>query len=126
MNPGPAAQKHSPQCELVSDSLRLFGTLQLKVIGWSMLPTVWPGDTIVVSTADFSPDSPRLDGEQLGKVHFIVRHGKQMEPSRKISCGPRAFAGLMQRSTSAARVAAMARHLYQSCRPRELSHPCQS
>jgi hypothetical protein len=54
MNPGLAAQKHSPTCDLVSDSLRLFGTLQLKVIGWSMLPTLWPGDTIVVSTTDFS------------------------------------------------------------------------
>ncbi|MGE5056948.1 MAG: S24 family peptidase [Acidobacteriota bacterium] len=163
---GSYVQEHSLKCELLCDSLRCFGTLRLKVNGWSMLPTVWPGETIIVSSTNFSQitpgqialfrrgdrffvhrvlskddlkkeilsrgdamrrtDPPFVSSELLGEVRFIVRNGKQVEASRKMSWGRRAFAGLMQRSTSAARVAVMTHHLYQSCRPREFSHPCQS
>ena len=162
---GSYVQEHSLKCELLCDSLRSFGTLRLQVNGWSMLPTIWPGDTVIVSPTNFNQitpgkialfrrgdrffvhrvlskdnikkeilsrgdamprtDPPFVSSELLGEVQFIVRNGKQMEPSRKMSWARRAFAGFMQRSTSAARVAVMARHLYQSRRPREFNHPCQ-
>lgn len=131
-----------------------------------MLPTLWPGDTVIVRPTNFSQitpgkialfrrgdrffvhrvlskddiqkeilsrgdamprtDPPFVSSELLGEVQFIVRNDKPMEPSRKMTWGRRAFAGLIRRSTSAARVAVMARHWYQSRRPREFSHPCQS
>ena len=39
---------HSLKCELAADSLRSSGALRLQVTGWSMLPAVWPGDTLMV------------------------------------------------------------------------------
>jgi signal peptidase I len=159
-------QEQSLKCDLLCDCLRVFGTLRMKVNGWSMLPTLWPGDVIIVSPTNFSQitvgrialfrhgdrffvhrvlskdtvkneilsrgdamprtDPPFGSSELLGEVRLIIRNGKQMEPSRKMSLGHRGIAQVVQRSTSAARLAVMARHLYQSCRPREFSHPCQS
>ncbi len=40
--------KHAVKCELASEVLRSSGTLRLRVMGWSMLPAVWPGDTLVI------------------------------------------------------------------------------
>jgi len=39
---------HALKCELAGEVLRSSGTLRLQVTGWSMLPTVMPGDTLVV------------------------------------------------------------------------------
>ena len=39
---------HALKCGLAVEVLRSSGTLHLRVLGWSMLPTVWPGDTLVV------------------------------------------------------------------------------
>jgi len=36
------------KCELAGEVLRSFGNLHLKVTGSSMLPAVWPGDTLVI------------------------------------------------------------------------------
>jgi len=36
------------KCELAGEVLRSFGSLRLRVTGWSMLPTIWPGDTLVI------------------------------------------------------------------------------
>lgn len=58
MNPGSAAREHSLRCELACDALRVFGNLQLKAEGWSMLPGVWPGDTILISATHFSDIAP--------------------------------------------------------------------
>lgn len=46
---GPA---HALKCELAGEVLRLSGKLRLRVTGWSMLPTVWPGDTLVVERVE--------------------------------------------------------------------------
>src|SRR4051794_33087680 len=35
--------------ELASEALRSFGTVRLRVVGGSMLPTLWPGDIVTVS-----------------------------------------------------------------------------
>src|ERR1700722_4528691 len=36
------------KCELVEEVLRLFGVVRLGVTGFSMLPSVWPGDTLII------------------------------------------------------------------------------
>jgi signal peptidase len=42
---------HAIKCELAAEVLYSSGTLRLQVTGWSMLPAVWPGDTLVVESA---------------------------------------------------------------------------
>lgn len=42
---------HTLQCELAAEVLRSSGSLRLRVAGWSMLPIVWPGDTLVIESA---------------------------------------------------------------------------
>ena len=42
---------HSIKCEMAAEVLRTSGLLRLKVTGWSMLPTVRPGDTLIVERA---------------------------------------------------------------------------
>ena len=39
---------HARACELVDEVLRSFGTVRLQVTGSSMLPSVWPGDTLII------------------------------------------------------------------------------
>lgn len=39
---------HALKCELAAEVLRTCGRLRLQVRGWSMLPAVWPGDTLLV------------------------------------------------------------------------------
>lgn len=39
---------HAQKCELVDEVLRAFGTVRLRVTGFSMLPSVWPGDTLII------------------------------------------------------------------------------
>lgn len=40
------------KCELASEVLRSSGSLRLGVTGWSMLPTIWPGDTLEIERTD--------------------------------------------------------------------------
>jgi signal peptidase I len=40
--------EHALKCELASEVLRSSGKLRLRVTGWSMLPVVWPGDTLTI------------------------------------------------------------------------------
>ena len=41
---------HASKCELAGEVLRSTGKLRLQVTGWSMLPTVMPGETLVVES----------------------------------------------------------------------------
>ncbi len=41
-------EAHALRCELASEVLRSSGSLRLCVTGWSMLPSVMPGDTLVI------------------------------------------------------------------------------
>jgi signal peptidase I len=54
MKPSPQAfdEVHALKCELASELLRTSGSLRLRVTGWSMLPAVWPGDTLVIERAE--------------------------------------------------------------------------
>jgi hypothetical protein len=38
--------EHAMKCEMAAQVLRTFGTLRLEVTGLSMLPSLWPGDTL--------------------------------------------------------------------------------
>jgi signal peptidase I len=138
-------ETHAIKCELASEVLRSSGKLRLRVTGWSMLPTVMPGDTLVidripsdaVSEGDIvlfgrdrrffvhrvvsasrpqgagfvtrgdampAPDPPVAESDLLGRVSFIVRNGKCLDPTKTMRFSERAVAALVQRSTFAARV----------------------
>lgn len=45
------AESHALKCELAGDVLRSAGRLRLRVTGWSMLPTILPGDTLMIEHA---------------------------------------------------------------------------
>jgi len=51
-------EMHAAQCELAAEVLHSSGRLRLQVMGWSMLPTIWPGDTLIVEHASVSEVSP--------------------------------------------------------------------
>lgn len=141
-----STQQHALKCELAGEVLRASGTLRLGVTGWSMLPTIWPEDTLVierivadqVSAGDIvlfgrdgrffvhrvvaktgaaedaaivtrgdampQPDQPVTRHELLGRVSYIVRNGKLIEPGRSLPAPQRAIAALVQRSDFATRV----------------------
>jgi signal peptidase I len=50
MNPSAlvSSSSHAVKCELAGEVLRSSGSLRLQVTGWSMLPTIWPGDTLMI------------------------------------------------------------------------------
>ncbi len=56
------------KCALAVEVLRSFGTLRFAATGWSMLPTVWPGETLVVERVE--PDQVRV-----GDVVLVGREG---------------------------------------------------
>jgi signal peptidase I len=57
------------KCELAGEVLRSFGTLRFPAIGRSMLPTIWPGDTLVVERVVH-------DHVRVGDVVVVGRQGK--------------------------------------------------
>jgi len=123
---------HALKCELAGEVLRSSGMLRLQVTGWSMLPTIWPNDTVVVERVEpgsvsagdivlFSrdrrlfahrvvakasdarpdqfitqgdgmarPDPPVTGADVLGRVAFIVRDGRCIEPDKRLGLPKRA------------------------------------
>ena len=57
------------KCELAGEVLRSFGTLRFAATGWSMLPSILPGDTLVVESV--SPAQVRL-----GDIVLVQRQGR--------------------------------------------------
>src|SRR5262249_37101837 len=47
-----AGEAHAIKCELAAEVLRFSGRLRLQVGGWSMLPSVFPGDTLLVEWSE--------------------------------------------------------------------------
>jgi SOS-response transcriptional repressor LexA len=47
-----AGESNAIKCELAAEVLRSSGRLRLKVTGWSMLPSVFPGDLLLVEQSD--------------------------------------------------------------------------
>jgi signal peptidase I len=71
-------EEHSTSgCELVAEVARRFGEVRLRVTGASMMPTVWPGDILIVrscNTNEFEPGQIvlyRRDGKLV--AHRIIR-----------------------------------------------------
>ena len=62
-------QRTAVQCELVADVVRNFGEVRLKVTGASMLPAVWPGDTLVVERQNSAELQP-------GQIVLRLRDGE--------------------------------------------------
>jgi signal peptidase I len=56
------------KCGLAAEVLRSFGSLRFAATGWSMLPSVRPGDTLVVEGV--SPDQIRV-----GDIALVGRNG---------------------------------------------------
>jgi signal peptidase I len=138
-------ETHAIKCDLAAEVLRSAGSLRLQVMGLSMLPSIWPGDMLVIErvSADAvaegeivlfgrnqrlfvhrvvkaaedgstfltrgdampQPDPPVPSGALLGKVSFVVRNGRLMQPSRSLDFPKKAIAALMRNSEVAARVA---------------------
>ncbi len=57
------------KCDLAGEVLRSFGPICFPAVGWSMLPAIWPGDTLVVERVTH-------DQVHVGDVVVAGRHGK--------------------------------------------------
>ena len=47
----PEDRAHALKCEMAGEVLLSSGCLRLGVTGWSMLPSIWPGDTLELERA---------------------------------------------------------------------------
>jgi len=150
--------ENAVKCELAGEVVSSSGSLRLCVTGWSMLPSVWPGDTLIVerihgdavcpgdivlfrrdrrlfahrviaspagvasilTRGDSMPgaDPPVLKNDLLGRVSFIQRDGKLIQPARRLRFSQLAIAALMQHSDFAARVLVGFRGLRRTIRTR--------
>jgi signal peptidase I len=59
----PFSDAHYVKCELASEVLRSSGELKLQVTGWSMLPTVWPGDVLMID---------RVGGDEVSEGDIVL------------------------------------------------------
>jgi signal peptidase I len=82
-------EAHAVKCELAAEVLLSSGTLRLQVTGWSMLPTVWPGDTLVIESASRSAVSA-------GDIVLFGRN-RRLFAHRVIEKSPFADVGLVTR-----------------------------
>jgi len=64
-----SADAAAVKCDLAGEVLRTFGNLRFEATGWSMLPSMWPGDTLMVE---------RVSGDQVyvGDVVLVGRDGR--------------------------------------------------
>lgn len=62
-------EAHAVKCELAAEVLRTSGSLRLRVTGWSMLPAILPGDTLLIE---------RVGGSAVaeGDIVLFVREGR--------------------------------------------------
>ncbi len=59
---------HALKCELAAEVLRSTGTLKLQVTGWSMLPSIFPGDILIINRRD--------EGARDGDIVLVGRQGR--------------------------------------------------
>jgi signal peptidase I len=90
MNPSAAAfgEAHAVKCELAEELLRSSGTVRLRVTGRSMLPSIWPGDTLLLEAA-------ACDDISTGDV-VVFSHGRQFVAHRVVSAGGTAHGATIQ------------------------------
>jgi len=60
---------NAAKCDLAGRVLRSFGTLRLRVTGSSMLPSLWPGDLLLIHRYDFGRIST-------GDIVLFTREGR--------------------------------------------------
>ena len=72
----PPASREAVGCELAAEVLNSFGRLRLRVVGISMLPTLWPGDIVSVHGHPAEEVKP-------GDI-VVFRHGKRLVTHRVI------------------------------------------
>src|SRR5690348_15825963 len=76
------------KCELAAEVLRAVGMLRMQVTGWSMLPTVWPGDTLMIERAPVGGvaegDIVLFGRERRLFVHRVV---KKLGDLKFVTCG---------------------------------------
>jgi hypothetical protein len=60
------------KCELAAEVLRSFGTLRFVATGWSMLPSLWPGETLVVEGVG---EGKHQDRVCVGDIVLVRRGG---------------------------------------------------
>lgn len=58
-----SAELHAVKCELAGEVLCSSGQLRLRVTGWSMVPTILPGDTLLIEPAS---------SERVGKGDIVL------------------------------------------------------
>jgi signal peptidase I len=63
------AEAIATRCELACEVLRSFGSLRFTATGWSMLPAVWSGDTLLVERV-----MPR--DFRVGDIALVGREGR--------------------------------------------------
>ncbi|MGA8431272.1 MAG: S24/S26 family peptidase [Candidatus Sulfotelmatobacter sp.] len=83
-----------------------------------------PSQIVTQGDAMATPDPAISESELLGKINFIVRNGKLIEPGRKLDFSQRAVAMLVRRSSSAARLVVGLHGMRRSMR--EAENPCHS
>ena len=78
--PDQTSRDHALKCGLAVEVLRSSGTLHLRVIGWSMLPTVRPGDTLVVE---------RLAGDEVFDGDIVLFSNGRRFVAHRVVAGTR-------------------------------------
>jgi signal peptidase I len=73
MNTSRDAARSNLKCDLAGEVLRCSGRLRLGVTGWSMLPTIWPGDSLLIERAGWK-DVRRGDVVLFGRDHRFFVH----------------------------------------------------
>lgn len=48
-SPSESSETHALKCEMAAEILQSAGFLRLRVNGWSMLPSIWPGDVLAIA-----------------------------------------------------------------------------
>jgi len=74
---------HALKCELAAEVLHSSGTLRLQVTGWSMLPSIWPGDTLVIKSAGrgevFDGDIVLCGRDRRIFAHRVIENSRSAE-----------------------------------------------
>jgi len=65
----PSETADTVKCDLAAEVLRSFGKLRFAATGWSMLPAIWPGETLVVERVN-------RDQFHVGDVVLVAREGR--------------------------------------------------
>ncbi|MGB7602413.1 MAG: S24/S26 family peptidase [Candidatus Sulfotelmatobacter sp.] len=70
-----AEDENTVKCELAVEVLRSFGTLRFVATGWSMLPFLWPGETLVVERISRDNETDNETNQDQDKDKDRVRVG---------------------------------------------------